>query len=110
MEDRVNLPPRGDVEVECHVGDSLLYFEGTCSFHLEFLRSVHVEVGGLEPDLVSYSTGSELGGYSFLHLSLGYLVRLGPHPMLRISLRVGFPGWVGTFCQGEGKLGVCSPL
>ena len=72
VEDRVNLPLRGDVEVECHAGDSLLYFEGTCSFHLEFLRSVHVEVGGLKPDLVFYSTGSELGGYSFLHLSLGY--------------------------------------
>ena len=53
MEDRVNLPPRGDVKAEGHAGDDFFYFEQTGSFHLELLGSIHVEVGHLEPDLVS---------------------------------------------------------
>ena len=74
MEDRVNLPPRGDVKAEGHAGDDFFYFEQTGSFHLELLGSIHVEVGHLEPDLVSYFPRSELRGYSFLHLLLSHFV------------------------------------
>ena len=74
VEDRVNLPLRGDVEVESCVGDDFFYLKGTSSFHLKFLWTVHVEVGSFEPDLVSYSPGSKLGGYPFLHLLLGHFV------------------------------------
>ena len=56
------------------MGDDFLHFEGTGSFHLEFLWSVHVEVGGFEPDLVSYFPGSKLGGYPLFHLLLGHFV------------------------------------
>ena len=61
MEDGVNLPPRGNAEAESCSGDDFLYFEGTSSFHLEFLGSIHVEVGGFKPDLVSYLPRGELG-------------------------------------------------
>ena len=74
MEDRVNLPLRGDAEVEGCVGDDFLYFEWTSSFHLEFLGSIHVEVCCFEPDLISYLPRNELGGYSFLHFLLGHFV------------------------------------
>ena len=51
MEDRVNLPLRGNTKVEGCAGDDFLDFKGAGSFHLKFLGSVHVEVGGLKPDL-----------------------------------------------------------
>ena len=74
MEDGVNLPLRGDMEVEGCVGDDFLYFEGTSLLHLEFLGSTHVEVGGLEPNLVSYFPWGELGCYLLFHFLLGHLV------------------------------------
>ena len=61
MEDGINFPPGGNAEVECCSGDYFLHFEGTCSFHLEFLGSVHVKVGGLKPDLVSYFPWGKFG-------------------------------------------------
>ena len=48
MEDRVDLPLRGDMEAEGHVGDNFLHFERTSSLHLELLGSVHVEVSGFK--------------------------------------------------------------
>ena len=74
MEDRMDFPPRGNMEAEGHVGDDFFYFKRTSSFHLEFLGSINVEVGSLEPDLVSYPPGSKLGGYSFFHFLLGHFV------------------------------------
>ena len=44
----------GNSETEGHVGDDLFHFERTSLFHLEFLWSVHVEIGSLEPDFISY--------------------------------------------------------
>ena len=74
MEDGVNPPPRGDLEVEGHVGDDFLHLKGTSSFHLEFLWSVHVEVGGFEPDFVSYFPRGEFRGYPVFHFLLGHFV------------------------------------
>ena len=74
MEDRVNLPPRGNVEAEGHSGDSFFHLGGTHWLHLEFLRSIHVEVGGFEPYFISYFPRGELEGYSFLHFLLDYFV------------------------------------
>ena len=74
MEDRVNLPTRGNVETECCPQDDFFHFKGTSSFHLEFLGSIHVEIGGFKPNLVSYLARSELGGNLFLHLLLGNFV------------------------------------
>ena len=74
MEDRMNLPSRGNAEMEGHAGDDFLNFKWTSLFHLEFLWSVHMEISGFEPDLVSKFPGSKLGGYLFFHLWLGHLV------------------------------------
>ena len=74
MEDRVNLPSGGDAEAEGHAGDDLFYFEWTGSFHLELLRSIHVEVGCFEPDLISNLPGCEPRGYLFPHLLLSHFV------------------------------------
>ena len=74
MGDGMNLPPGGDTESESCAGDDFLYFKGTYSFHLEFLWSIHVEVGSFEPDLVSHLPGSKLRGYPFSHPLLGYFV------------------------------------
>ena len=74
MENGVDLPSRGDSEMEDCARDNFLHLEWTSLFHLEFLRSIHVEVSGFEPDLVSFPPRSELGGYSFLHFLLGDLV------------------------------------
>ena len=71
MEDRVNPPMRGDVEMEGHPQDDFFHFKGTSSFHLEFLGSIHVEIGGFEPNLISHLPRSELRGNLFLHLLLG---------------------------------------
>ena len=73
MEDRVNLPLRGDAETEGNVGDDLFNFKRTSLFHLEFLGFIHMKVGGFKPDLVSHFPRGEFGGYSFLHFLLGYL-------------------------------------
>ena len=54
MEDRVNLPSRRNTKVEGHARNDFFNLKGASSFHLEFLGSVHVEVGGLKPDHISY--------------------------------------------------------
>ena len=74
MEYRMNLPLGRDAEMEGHTGDDFLNLEWTSSFHLEFLWSIHVEVGSFEPNFVSHFPRSELGGYSLFHLLLGNLV------------------------------------
>ena len=74
MEDRVNLPPGGDAEVEGHAGDDFLHLEWTCSFQLELLGSIHVEVCGFEPDFILHFPGCEFGGYLFFHFLLSHLV------------------------------------
>ena len=74
MEDRVNLPPRRDAEMEGCAGDNFFNFKGTGSFHLELFGTVHMKVGGFEPDLVSHFPRGEFGGYSLFHLLLGYFV------------------------------------
>ena len=74
VEDRMYLPLRGDTEVEGHAGDNFFHFKRTASFHLEFLWSIHVEVGSLEPDFISYLPWGKLGGYLLFHLLLGHLV------------------------------------
>ena len=48
--------------------------EGASSLHLELLRAIHMEVGGLEPDFVSNLPRGEFGGYPLFHFLLGYLV------------------------------------
>ena len=70
----MNLPPRGDSEAEGRLRDDFLDLKGACSFHLEFLGTVHVEVGGLEPDRISYFPWGELRGDLFLHSLLSNLV------------------------------------
>ena len=74
MEDRVDLPLGGNAEAERRSRDDFLNFKWTGSSHLEFLGSVHVEVGSFEPDPISYLPGSELGGYPLLHFLLGHFV------------------------------------
>ena len=74
MEDRMNLPLGRNAEVEGCVGDDFFHLEGTSSLYLEFSWSIHGEVGCFEPHLISNSPGCELGGYSFLHFLLGYLM------------------------------------
>ena len=54
VEDGMDLPSGGNVEMESCMGDDFVYFKGTSSFHLEFLGSVHVKVGSFEPDLIFY--------------------------------------------------------
>ena len=61
MEDRVDLPLRRNVEVEGHSRNDFFHFKWTCLFHLEFLGSVHVEVGHFKPHQISNFPGSELG-------------------------------------------------
>ena len=63
VEDGVNLPPRGDAEVEGCAGNDFLHFEWTSSFHLELLGSIHMEVCSLKPALVSYLPWGEFRGY-----------------------------------------------
>ena len=74
MEDGVNLPLGGDLEMEGHLGNDFLNFKWACLFHLELFGTIHVEVGHLKPDLVSYFPQDKLRGYLFLHLLLGNLV------------------------------------
>ena len=74
MENRVNLPPRGDSEAEGHVGDDFFHFEWTGLFHLELLGSVHVEIGPFVPNFIPHFPGCEPRGYLFLHFLLGHLV------------------------------------
>ena len=74
MEDGVNLPQRGNAEVEGCMGDNFFHLEGARSLHLEFLGSIRVEIGGFKPYFISFSPRGELGGYLFLHFLLGYFV------------------------------------
>ena len=60
MEDGVNLPPRGDMEVEGCVGDYFFDLEGASSFHLELFGPVHMKVGGFKPNLISHFPRGEL--------------------------------------------------
>ena len=45
MEDRVDLPLGRNVEVECRSRDNLFNLKQASSLHLEFLGSIHMEVG-----------------------------------------------------------------
>ena len=74
VEDRVDLPLGGDAETECRSRDDFFDLKRTSSFHLEFLGSVHVEVGSFQPDLLSYFPRGVLGGYSLFHFLLGQFV------------------------------------
>ena len=74
MEDRVNLPLRGNAKVEGSAGDNFLNFKGASSFHLEFLGPIHVKVGHLKPDFISHLPRGEFGGYPFFHLLLNIIV------------------------------------
>ena len=74
MEGGVDLPLRGDVKVEGHAGDDIFHFKQTSSFYLELFGSVYVEIGCFKPDSISHLPRSELGGYSFPHFLLSYLV------------------------------------
>ena len=71
MEDRMDLPLGGNTEAECHAGNDFFDLKWACPLHLEFLRSVHVEVGGFQPDLVSHFPRSVFGEYPLLHFLLG---------------------------------------
>ena len=53
MEDWMDLPLGRDSETECCAGDDFLNFKGASSFHLELFGPVHMEVGHLQPDLLS---------------------------------------------------------
>ena len=70
----MNLPLRGNAEMESHVGNDFLHLEGTCLFHLELFGSVHVEISSFKPVLFFYLPESKFTGYLFFHLLLGYLV------------------------------------
>ena len=59
MEDRVNLPSRGNSEAEGCSGDNFFDFKRASSSHLELFGTVHVEIGGLEPDFISHLPWSE---------------------------------------------------
>ena len=74
MENRMDLPLGENAKMEGYVGDDLLYFEWASSFPLEFPWSVHMDVGSLEPDFISYFPRRELGRYPFFHLLLSHLV------------------------------------
>ena len=74
MEDRVNLLPRGDAEMEGRVGDNFFNFKGTGLFHLELFGAIHMKVGHFEPNFISHFPRGEFGGYSLLHFLLGNLV------------------------------------
>ena len=45
MEDWVDFPLGGNAETERRLGDNFFDFEWASSSHLEFLGSVHMEVG-----------------------------------------------------------------
>ena len=75
MEYRVNFPSLGNAEVVGSLGNDLLNFERAGPFHLEFLWSIHSEIGGLKPDLVSFFPWGELGGDLFLHFLLCDMMR-----------------------------------
>ena len=68
MEDGVNLPLGGNVELECHVGDNLFDFKGASPFHLELFGAIHMKVSCFEPDLISHFPRGKFGGYPFFHL------------------------------------------
>ena len=51
MEDGVDLPLGGNAEVESRAGDGFLDLKWAGPFHLEFLGSIHVKVGGLSQTL-----------------------------------------------------------
>ena len=62
------------MEMEGCVGYDFLDLKWTCLFHLKFLESSHMEIGCLQPDLISDFLWRELCSYPLLHLLLDYLV------------------------------------
>ena len=74
VENRMNFPPRGDVETESCVEDDFFDIKGTGLFHLELFGSIHVKIGHFKPDLISCFPGQEFGRYPFLHFLLGHFV------------------------------------
>ena len=102
MEDGVDLPLGGNAEVECHTGDGFFDLKRAGPFHLEFLGSVHVKVGGFKPDLVSYFPWGVFGGYPLLHPLLGqFMSGLG---IVSSGGKVGesvFQVWQEGFAKGR---------
>ena len=74
MEDRVNLPLSGNLEVEGCLGDDFFNFKETGLSYLELFGTIHVEIGGFEPDFILHLPRGEFRGYLFPHLLLGNLV------------------------------------
>ena len=74
MEDRVNFPSRRDVKMKSCAGDYFFYLKGASSFHLEFLRSAHLEVSGLKPDFISNLPRGEFRHYPLLHFLLSHFM------------------------------------
>ena len=74
VEDRVDLPFGGNAEAEHCSQDDFLNFKWAGPSHLKFLGSVHVKIGGFQPDLFSYFPWGVPGGYPFLHSLLGKLM------------------------------------
>ena len=90
----MNLSLGGDSKTEGCLGGDLVNLRGASLFHLELFGAVHVEVGGLEPDLISHFPRGELGGDSFLHLLLGILVSslgivMGSRYVRKLALQIG---------------------
>ena len=74
MEHWMDLPGLGNAEAIGSSGDNLINFKWTSSFHLELPWSIHSEVGGFEPDLISFLPQGEFGRDPFLHFLLGNLM------------------------------------
>ena len=53
VENKVDFPLRRDVEAGGHAGYDFLNFKGASSFHLKLFGSSHMEIGCLQPDLIS---------------------------------------------------------
>ena len=70
VEDRVNLPPRGNMEVEGHAGDNLFDFKGTSSLN-------HTAWSVCISCLVKYSTHCNISPFSICTIT-AYLNHL-PH-------------------------------
>ena len=102
VEDGVDFPLGGNVKVEHHMGDGFFDLKRASPFHLEFLGSVHVKVGGFKPDLVSYFPWGVFGGYPLLHPLLGqFMSSLG---IVSSGGEVGesvFQVWQEGFAKGR---------
>ena len=74
VEDWVDLPSRGNAEMEGSSLNDFFDFERTSSLHLELLGSSHMKVGFFQPYLILNLPWSELGHDLLLHFLLGHLV------------------------------------